>query len=153
MTSSCLKLNNLLNILVKDSCIIFILFLCYIQQLLAVLHHFMNLHALKRAFFYAPRPLIDGASRPSRIPYDALPYLRHITYIYIKPRGRDGGTTGHKNVALSRNHLSDLILFLSFLPQANHAPSQLPDQWIDMLLIQRCNWASPDWMNWIKTFL
>ena len=36
-----LKLNNLLYLLVKDSCIIFILFLCYIQQILvlvAVLH-------------------------------------------------------------------------------------------------------------------
>ena len=60
---------------------------------------------------------------------------------------------GQKNVAadaLSRNHLT---LFLSLLPQANHAPSQLPDQWINMLLIQRRNWASPDWMNWLKTSL
>ena len=60
---------------------------------------------------------------------------------------------GQQNVAadaLSRNHLTH---FLSLLPQANHAPSQLPEQWIDMLLIQRRNWASPDWMNWLKTSL
>ena len=31
ITSSCLKLNNLLYVLVKDSCIIFILFFCYWQ--------------------------------------------------------------------------------------------------------------------------
>ena len=36
MTSSCLKLNSLLYLLFKDSCIIFILFFCYIQQLLLI---------------------------------------------------------------------------------------------------------------------
>ena len=41
MTSSCLKSITELYLLAKESCIIFILFLCYIQQLLvlvAVLH-------------------------------------------------------------------------------------------------------------------
>ena len=55
MTSSCLKLNNLLYLFVKDSCIIFILFLCYIQQLLAVLHPSESscLSVAERSFFYA----------------------------------------------------------------------------------------------------
>ena len=64
MTSSYLKLNNLLYLLVKDSCIIFILFLCYIQQLLAVSESswlVCSSKSLERAFLYAPRPLIDRA--------------------------------------------------------------------------------------------
>ena len=44
MTSSCLKLNNLLYLLVKDSCIIFILFLS-IYNSFTFLDFFLNLAA------------------------------------------------------------------------------------------------------------
>ena len=111
MTSSYLKLNNLLYLLVKDSCIIFILFLCYIQQLLAVSESSRLVYSsksLERAFFYAPRPLIDRA--PGNDATSLTTYTTHSqlvtqvtqTYIYIyiytlnpvESNYRDG-PTGH----------------------------------------------------------
>ena len=77
MTSSCLKLNNLLCLLVKDSWIIFILFLCDIQQLLAVLHPFLLVCSSNARSFYAPRPLIDRAQPPGMT---QLPYLLYTTH-------------------------------------------------------------------------
>ena len=82
MTFSCLKLNNLPSVHAKDSCIIFILFLCNIQQSLPA----------SRMFFYAPCPLIDRA--PQNDTTSLTTYTTHtqisdaniniyIIYIYI----------------------------------------------------------------------
>ena len=50
-------------ILVRDSCIIFILFLCCIQQYWQFTFFLLVCTHSEREFFYAPRPLIDRAPR------------------------------------------------------------------------------------------
>ena len=73
MTYSYLKLNNLIYLLVKDSCIIFILFPCYIQQLLAV-----SESSVARRASNARRPLIDRI-----VAQVTQTYIYIYIYIYI----------------------------------------------------------------------
>ena len=77
--------------------IVSILFLWYIQQLLAVSESswlVCSSKSLERTFFYAPRPLIDQA--PGNDATSLTTYTTHsrasdtniYIYIYIKPRGK-----------------------------------------------------------------
>ena len=122
ITSSGLKLNNLLHLLVQDSCIIFILFPCCIQQLLAVYWDSSCWSVqLKREFFYGPRPSIDRA----RSPEDATSL---INYAYTRASDKyyslNRDPTGHKNdynyavsVDISRN--ITIKIFSLMLPWLN----------------------------------
>ena len=81
MISLCLTLNNLSCLLVKDSC--FIMFLCYVQQLLVlvgVVHLFRisMLHCSLSTQFCAPCPLIDWVSVIMQ-----LSWCTEHVYIYI----------------------------------------------------------------------
>ena len=61
MTSSNLKLNNLLYLLAKDFCIIFVLFLCYTQQLLVAVLHSSCWYVARVRILLRGTPLIDQA--------------------------------------------------------------------------------------------
>ena len=50
--------------------------------------------------------------------------------------------------ALSRGNRSS---FFSILPEAKPVETQIPSAWVDMLLVQKCDWTSPDWTQWLKT--
>ena len=97
MTSSCMKLNNLLYLLVKDSWIIFILFLCDIQQF------FLLVCSSNARSFYAPRPLIDrapGNDATSLTTYTTHSRASDTRFNPVESNYRDG-PTGHKKYIIT----------------------------------------------------
>ena len=88
--------------------------------------------------------------------YTQEPFLMHLLRcIFLSAKFEFSLTAAH--VPGRKNTLADAIsrdnatLFLSLSPQADRMPSEVPQDLIDKLLVEKLDWTSNSWTLWFHT--
>ena len=89
--------------------------------------------------------------------YSREPFLMHLLRCIFFLSAKYEFSLVATHVPGQQNELADAIsrdnaaLFLSLSPQADHRPTEIPQDWINKLLIEKPDWTSNSWILWFHT--